>query len=57
MAYAYLLTPRGIEEKARATAHFLMRKVEEYEALEKEIEQLRNDVKKGRTPADSPMEE
>jgi EPS-associated MarR family transcriptional regulator len=46
-AYAYLLTPRGIEEKVKITAHFLKRKVDEYEALEKEIEQLRNEVSKG----------
>jgi EPS-associated MarR family transcriptional regulator len=45
--YAYLLTPRGIEEKVKITAHFLKRKVDEYEALEKEIEQLRNEVNKG----------
>lgn len=44
VAYAYLLTPRGIEEKARVTAQFLMRKVAEYEALEKEIEGLRREV-------------
>jgi len=47
VAYAYLLTPHGIEERARATAHFLRRKVAEYEALEKEIEQLRSEVAKG----------
>lgn len=43
-AYMYLLTPRGIEEKARITAQFLSRKIAEYEALEKEIEQLRRYV-------------
>lgn len=52
VAYAYLLTPRGIEEKIHATAYFLRRKVAEYEALEKEIEQLRDEVKKSRVPAD-----
>lgn len=55
-AYAYLLTPHGIEEKTRATAHFLRRKVAEYEALEKEIEQLRDEVKKGRIQAGMPTE-
>lgn len=55
-AYAYLLTPHGIEEKTRATAHFLRRKVAEYEALEKEIEQLRDEVKKGRIQAGVPTE-
>lgn len=45
--YMYLLTPRGIEEKVKVTACFLKRKVEEYEALEKEIRQLRDEVSKG----------
>ena len=56
-AYIYLLTRRGVAEKARATAHFLVRKVAEYEALEKEIEQLRSEVKKGRIQAGVPIEE
>ena len=51
VAYAYLLTPHGIEEKVQAAAYFLKRKVTEYEALEKEIEQLRNEVKAGRPSA------
>ena len=46
--YAYLLTPAGLEEKTRITMAFLRRKVAEYEALEKEIEQLRGDLKSGR---------
>lgn len=52
VAYAYFLTPRGIEERTRATAYFLRCKVAEYEELEKEIEQLRNEIKKSRTPVD-----
>lgn len=47
VAYNYLLTPHGIEEKIQATAYFLKRKVTEYEALKMEIEQLRSEVKKG----------
>ncbi len=43
--YAYLLTPAGLEEKTRITMGFLKRKVAEYEALEKEIEQLRGELK------------
>ena len=43
-AYAYLLTPRGIEEKARATANFLKRKMVEYEVLEQEIERRELEV-------------
>jgi MarR family transcriptional regulator, temperature-dependent positive regulator of motility len=46
--YAYLLTPAGLEEKTRITLAFLRRKLEEYEALEKEIAQLRGDLKNRR---------
>jgi len=48
-AYMYLLTRSGIEEKAKITAQFLARKVAEYEALEIEIEQLRQYVEKNET--------
>ena len=46
--YAYLLTPAGLEEKTRITMSFLRRKVAEYEALEKEIEQLRGELENRR---------
>lgn len=48
-AYAYLLTPGGIEEKALVTFSFLRRKMDEYEALRAEIEDLTHEV------ADSPV--
>ena len=44
LAYAYLLTPRGIEQKAAITVHFLRRKIAEYEALKREIDVLRREV-------------
>ena len=50
--YAYLLTPAGLEEKTRITLAFLKRKVAEYEALEKEIEQLRGELKNRRIQSD-----
>ena len=43
-AYAYLLTPTGIESKAQITVRFLKRKVTEYKALKDEIEQLQREV-------------
>jgi EPS-associated MarR family transcriptional regulator len=43
-AYAYLLTPRGIEHKAQITVHYLRRKMEEYEALKREIAQLQHEM-------------
>ena len=42
-AYMYLLTPRGIEEKASLTVRFLQTKMREYETLRAEIEQIRQD--------------
>ena len=46
-AYLYLLTPRGIEEKARVTARFLKRKLDEYEALKREVEELQRETHAG----------
>jgi len=40
VAYAYLLTPAGIEAKARLTVDFLQRKLQEYEAIRVEIDLL-----------------
>ncbi|MFN7507255.1 MAG: MarR family EPS-associated transcriptional regulator [Limnobacter sp.] len=44
--YVYVLTPRGIAEKARLTSNFLKRKMEEYEALKAEIAILKSEIKK-----------
>ena len=44
LAYAYLLTPAGIDAKARLTRSFLKRKLAEFERLQSEIEQLRNET-------------
>ena len=44
LAYAYLLTPAGIAEKATLTQRFLKRKMEEYEVLKAEIESLQQDA-------------
>ena len=44
LAYAYVLTPDGLEEKTRLTKAFLQRKLTEFEALQGEIELLRNQV-------------
>lgn len=41
--YAYLLTPSGIEGKAHMAAHFLGKKMKEYEALQNEIAELQED--------------
>jgi EPS-associated MarR family transcriptional regulator len=44
LAYMYLLTPSGIEAKARLTAEFLKIKLREYETLKEEIEQIRREA-------------
>ena len=44
--YAYLLTPKGIEEKAKLTILFLKIKIEEYELLKNEISILKQDTEK-----------
>jgi len=38
--YTYVLTPKGLAEKAAATARFLAQKRAEYEALSNEINEL-----------------
>ena len=43
-AYMYLLTPRGVEEKASLTVRFLKLKVLEYERLRVEIEEMRRET-------------
>ena len=44
LAYAYLLTPAGVEEKARITVQFLKNKLQEYERLRIEIEMLQREA-------------
>jgi EPS-associated MarR family transcriptional regulator len=43
-AYRYLLTPRGIEQKAALTARYLRIKTREYETLRAEIARLRREA-------------
>lgn len=45
LAYAYLLTPHGVEEKARITMYFLKYKMQEYEQLRAEIDELQREAK------------
>jgi EPS-associated MarR family transcriptional regulator len=44
LAYMYLLTPTGIEEKSVITARFLKIKMQEYANLEAEIKELRREA-------------
>ena len=44
--YSYLLTPKGIEEKARMTVEFIKIKTQEYGQLKDEIESLKTEARK-----------
>jgi MarR family transcriptional regulator, temperature-dependent positive regulator of motility len=44
--YLYLLTPKGIAEKAQLTAGFLKRKLAEYHVLKQEIESVQSKAKR-----------
>jgi len=44
LSYLYLLTPKGIEEKASLTTNFLKYKIAEHEKITQEIEQLKQDA-------------
>lgn len=46
--YAYILTPKGITEKASITARFLIRKRAEYDALRREISELTRELSSAR---------
>ncbi len=43
-AYMYLLTPNGLKQKSVITERFLRMKLQEYEALEAEINMLRSEA-------------
>ena len=43
--YSYLLTPKGVEEKAKLTLDFIRIKTQEYDRLKQEIEGLKQEAK------------
>ena len=42
LQYVHLLTPQGLSEKTQLTLRFLKRKVQEYEQLKAEIDELKH---------------
>ena len=46
LGYRYILTPKGIKEKYRITKEFLKRKIQEYDLLQKEIQEARETLLK-----------
>jgi len=55
--YAYLLTKAGLREKSRITLGFLSRKLREYEALEREIADLKHELNTSDRRSDAPREQ
>jgi EPS-associated MarR family transcriptional regulator len=45
-AYVYVLTPQGVEDRFKLTMRYLQTKIREYDALEAEIAELRNQVRR-----------
>ena len=56
VAYAYLLTAKGIEEKLNVTVRFLRRKVEEYDLIAAEIERLNRELAESGSSEGNPKE-
>lgn len=46
LAFMYILTPKGISKKIELTYFFLNRKLHEYAALKRDIEELKKDLEK-----------
>ena len=51
--YAYILTPKGIAEKAAITKRFLERKIQEYDVLKAEIAELKEELGDDAVPNNS----
>ncbi len=46
--YLYILTPKGIEERARLTISFQKQKITEYEIIRKQIKELSREIEESR---------
>ena len=44
-AYIYVLTPKGIQAKARTAVRYFRQKLAEYEVIQVELEELRREVR------------
>lgn len=45
LRYAYIVTPKGVSERAILASRFLQRKMSEYEALKAEIEMISQEIR------------
>jgi EPS-associated MarR family transcriptional regulator len=55
LAYMYLLTPSGIEEKALITMRFLKNKITEYESIKNEIDRLTEEINHSKSSETVPV--
>lgn len=53
LRYAYVLTPRGIAQKAQLTQSFLRRKLAEYERIKAEIAALEQEISRNTAAQDA----
>jgi EPS-associated MarR family transcriptional regulator len=52
-AYAYYLTSKGVEEKAKVTTRFLKHKMAEYRELREEIKRLKREATTGKSSSEA----
>jgi EPS-associated MarR family transcriptional regulator len=43
-AYMYILTPHGLEEKTKITVNFLKRKIQEFDEIKKQIQEIAHEA-------------
>lgn len=56
-AYVYVLTPKGVEAKAKITLNFLKRKQQEYDELVRELERLSKEAMQLEVDGDTGVKE
>jgi EPS-associated MarR family transcriptional regulator len=52
--WEYILTPKGIKEKIIITRDYLQKRMNEFEAIQREIEELKSEVEHGPSEKESP---
>tara|TARA_Y100000816_G_C26093030_1_gene577906 strand:- start:38 stop:388 length:351 start_codon:yes stop_codon:yes gene_type:complete len=50
LSYVYLVTPKGINEKAKLTINFMKRKMKEYDELKREFDKYNETINFAKSP-------
>lgn len=50
--WQYLLTPQGVKEKIKITHDYLIKRMKEFEKIQNEIKELKEEVKRNNTNTD-----